>query len=113
MFAQTPRTRRGAGGLGIGLSLTRSLRRCTAAPSMPAAKAWAGEASSSCALPVVLEGELIDSPGEACRPRFIRKRKKMLVVDDNVDAANTLEALLGMDGSVTTAYDGVAAVAPR
>jgi CheY-like chemotaxis protein len=29
-----------------------------------------------------------------------------------VDAANTLEALLGMDGfAVTTAYDGVAAVA--
>ena len=37
---------------------------------------------------------------------------RILVVDDNVDAANTLGALLGMDGfAVTTAYDGVAAVA--
>ena len=33
------------------------------------------------------------------------------MVDDNVDAANTLEALLGLDGFVvTTAYDGIAAV---
>jgi CheY-like chemotaxis protein len=33
-------------------------------------------------------------------------------VDDNVDAANTLGGLLGMDGfTVTTVYDGVAAVA--
>ena len=39
-------------------------------------------------------------------------RKRILVVDDNVDAADTLEALLGMDGfDVTTAYDGLAAVA--
>lgn len=38
--------------------------------------------------------------------------KKILVVDDNVDAADTLEALLGMDGfQVTTVYDGIAAVA--
>ena len=37
--------------------------------------------------------------------------KKILVVDDNVDAADTLQALLGMDGfDVTTAYDGLAAV---
>jgi CheY-like chemotaxis protein len=37
--------------------------------------------------------------------------RKVLVVDDNVDAANTLEALLGLDGFVvTTAYDGIAAV---
>lgn len=39
-------------------------------------------------------------------------RKKILVVDDNVDAADTLQALLGMDGfDVTTAHDGLAAVA--
>ena len=38
--------------------------------------------------------------------------KKILVVDDNVDAADTLEALLEMDGfEVSTAYDGLAAVA--
>ena len=38
--------------------------------------------------------------------------KKILVVDDNVDAADTLEALLDMDGfHVTTVYDGLAAVA--
>lgn len=38
--------------------------------------------------------------------------KKVLVVDDNVDAADTLKALLGMDGfEVTVVYDGLAAVA--
>ena len=37
--------------------------------------------------------------------------KKVLLVDDNVDAADTLEMLLGMDGfQVTTVYDGVAAL---
>ena len=41
-----------------------------------------------------------------------RMTKKVLLVDDNVDAADTLEMLLGMDGfQVTTVYDGVAALA--
>lgn len=38
--------------------------------------------------------------------------RRILVVDDNVDAANTLHDLLNRDGfEVTTVYDGVAAVA--
>jgi CheY-like chemotaxis protein len=38
--------------------------------------------------------------------------RRILVVDDNVDAANTLHELLDLDGfDVTTVYDGVAAVA--
>ena len=41
-----------------------------------------------------------------------RMTKKVLLVDDNVDAADTLEMLLGMDGfQVTTVYDGIAALA--
>ena len=41
-----------------------------------------------------------------------RMTKKVLLVDDNVDAADTLEMLLGMDGfQVTTVYDGVTALA--
>ena len=40
------------------------------------------------------------------------QRKIVLVVDDNVDAANTLNTLLGLDGfTVTTVYDGAQAVA--
>jgi CheY-like chemotaxis protein len=40
-----------------------------------------------------------------------RMTKRILIVDDNVDAADTLEALLGMDGfEVTTVYDGIAAI---
>ncbi|RYX95721.1 MAG: hybrid sensor histidine kinase/response regulator [Comamonadaceae bacterium] len=42
----------------------------------------------------------------------LEQMKKILVVDDNVDAADTLEALLAMDGfEVRTVYDGLAAVA--
>ena len=46
------------------------------------------------------------------KPRGNLMARKILVVDDNVDAADTLEALLGMDGfDVTTVYDGIAAIA--
>ena len=45
-------------------------------------------------------------------PAVSGRLRKVLVVDDNVDAADTLGALLGMDGfAVSTVYDGVAAVA--
>ena len=63
-----------------------------------------GQQDAQAAAPQVLAvpgtGAGLKSPGSS------------LVVDDNVDAADTLEVLLGMDGfTVTTVYDGVAAVA--
>jgi CheY-like chemotaxis protein len=64
-------------------------------------------------LPVVLEGARPLAPAAAAQEVKARtSSRKILVVDDNVDAANTLQALLDMDGfSASVAYDGLAAVA--
>jgi signal transduction histidine kinase/CheY-like chemotaxis protein len=112
LFAQTPVPGEAPTGLGIGLSLARQFAEMHGGTLHAASEGLGHGSEFVLALPVVLEGEQPEAPrptGAAAAPGNFRK---ILVVDDNVDAANTLEALLDMDGfAVTTAYDGVAAVA--
>jgi hypothetical protein len=62
------------------------------------------------ALPVVVGWNSL-KPGGATGSRRRAPANRVLVVDDNVDAADTLEALLTMEGfAVTVAYDGAAAL---
>jgi CheY-like chemotaxis protein len=112
LFAQTPVPGEAPTGLGIGLSLARQFAEMHGG-TLHAVSEGPGKGSEFVlAMPVVLEGEQPESPAPAAAAAAPAKAKKILVVDDNVDAANTLEALLGMDGFVvTTAYDGLAAVA--
>jgi CheY-like chemotaxis protein/nitrogen-specific signal transduction histidine kinase len=112
LFAQTPVPGEAPTGLGIGLSLAKQFAEMHGG-SLQARSEGLGRGSEFVLeLPVVLEGEQPESPAQAGAAALAANARKILVVDDNVDAANTLEALLGMDGfTVTTAYDGVAAVA--
>lgn len=117
LFAQTPVPGEAPTGLGIGLSLARQFAEMHGG-TIRVSSAGLGQGSEFIlAIPVVLQNEApaplaedsrisAGSPAASSGPA-----RNILVVDDNVDAADTLHALLGMDGfAVTTVYDGLAAV---
>jgi signal transduction histidine kinase/ActR/RegA family two-component response regulator len=116
LFVQGPRSPdRPEGGLGVGLTLVRSLvamhggevlayseglhRGCTFTVKLPrlVRAAQAAEAAATPATP---------------RPRPGSRARRILIVDDNVDGAELLSALFVHDGhDVVTAHDGPAALA--
>ncbi len=112
LFVQTPVPGEAPTGLGIGLSLARQFAGMHGGTIYASSEGLGRGSEFVLTLPVVVEGAQLAVPLQVASPAVSGNAKKILVVDDNVDAANTLGALLGMDGfAVTTAYDGVAAVA--
>ena len=115
MFAQAHRSAgKGQGGLGIGLTMVRSLVEMHHG-TVEARSAGPGEGSEFIVrLPLAPElGVAEDAPrlGEA-RPTAPFHGQRILVVDDNRDAADTLGLLLEADGAeVRVVYDGRAALA--
>lgn len=126
LFAQTPVPGEAPTGLGIGLSLARQFAEMHGGTLHASSQGLGHGSEFVLTLPVVtqqaqpvhdvepLQGGLAKNslPANPEIEKVSVNKKKILVVDDNVDAADTLEALLGMDGfEVSTAYDGLAAVA--
>ncbi|MES2323434.1 MAG: response regulator [Pseudomonadota bacterium] len=98
-------------GLGIGLSLSRQFAEMHGG-SVHATSEGLGKGSEFIVtLPVVTEGRPIKAvPGMPVEPHQ-DQRPKVLVVDDNRDAADSLQALFEMENcSVATAYDGYQAL---
>lgn len=114
LFAQTPVPGEAPTGLGIGLSLARQFAEMHGGTLHAVSEGLGRGSEFVLTLPVVVEQQH-SPPGRevaVVAPAFAGRLRKVLVVDDNADAADTLNVLLGMDGfAVSTAYDGVAAVA--
>jgi signal transduction histidine kinase/ActR/RegA family two-component response regulator len=110
MFSQSRTVGEPTSGLGLGLHLTRAFAQLHGG-TLTARSDGPGRGSEFVlSVPVVVNtaAEQLASPRRqgACRNRSI------LVVDDNVDAASTLGALLTLQGaSVEVAHDGTQAVA--
>jgi CheY-like chemotaxis protein len=99
------------GGLGVGLALVRRVIELHGG-SIQARSAGEGRGAEFIArFPLSVEQLKVVARGEPRAPSALR-RLRILVVDDNKDAADTLSQLLAsMDQDICTVYDGVAAVA--
>lgn len=114
LFAQTPVPGEAPTGLGIGLSLARQFAEMHGGKLHAVSDGLGRGSEFVLTLPVVVEPKHSPRGQEVAvvAPAVSGRLRKVLVVDDNADAADTLNVLLGMDGfAVSTAYDGVAAVA--
>ena len=111
MFTQAERSLdRSQGGLGIGLCLVKRLVELHG--GSVSANSVLGQGSEFVVrLPVTeMPGQTSPSP-EFDAPLPLPKGRRVLVVDDNVDAAKSLALLLEMTGhEVMLAYDGIHAV---
>jgi len=119
MFTQVERSlTRSNGGLGIGLSLVRRLVELHGG-SVLAASDGVGQGSTfTVRLPLVVATPATPAGPDAVRADAVQpqgqpgRRLRVLVADDNVDAAQTLAALLEIAGHETrVVHDGVAALA--
>ena len=99
---------RSGGGLGIGLTLVRHLVKLHGGTvKAESAGEWQGT-QVTVRLPLVSAGE---ESASSPAPTESGQRRRVLVVDDNVDAAESLVALLGMWGHEAHArHDGPAVV---
>ncbi|HEY1102362.1 MAG TPA: response regulator [Burkholderiaceae bacterium] len=112
LFAQTPVPGEAPTGLGIGLSLARQFAEMHGGTLSASSPGLGQGCDFVMALPVVVAAPLALLPAAEIPTAATGTPLKILVVDDNIDAAHSLQMLLSMKGfAVTTAFDGVAALA--
>jgi signal transduction histidine kinase/ActR/RegA family two-component response regulator len=113
LFTQVDRSLdRAQGGLGIGLTLVHRLIELHGG-SVRASSAGPGQGSEFVVrLPLLRDGPVVAAPTNGqCKEARDAAPARILVVDDNMDAADSLATLLRMaEHEVQTAYDGPSAL---
>lgn len=110
MFTQVDRNlERSQGGLGIGLSIVKRLVEMHGG-SIEAKSDGHGRGSEFVVrLPIVMS--LVPTQNDEAKPKLASNRRRVLVVDDNRDAAKSLAMMLKLMGNETkTAHDGLEAL---
>lgn len=110
MFMQVDRTaERSQGGLGIGLTLVKRLAEMHGG-SIEAKSAGEGHGSAFIVRLPILSTPAGSSPGASDTAAASSAKRRILIVDDNKDSADSLALLLEITGNKTyMAHDGVEA----
>jgi signal transduction histidine kinase/DNA-binding response OmpR family regulator len=114
LFSQGERSLdRSLGGLGVGLTVVQRLVELHQGRVEVASEGPGHGAEFRLLLPCISEVPSADAPArEAPRPRRRAEGRRVLVVDDNVDAADSIAVLLRMEGhEVKTVTDAAQALA--
>lgn len=112
LFAQAPISlSRSQGGLGVGLTLVRSLVKLHGGQVAAQSPGLGKGSTFTVRLPVVAPPDALTNAPQAPQPARSGRAVSVLVVDDNRDAADSLAALLRMGGHrAEVAYTGLGAL---
>ena len=112
IFTQVDRSlERSQGGLGIGLTLVKRLTELHGGDIVARSDGPGRGSEFTVRLPVLPEAGAEPQPGPLAQKAPALPARRILVVDDNRDSADSLAMLLGILGNeVRTAYDGVEGV---
>ncbi len=112
LFTQADRSLdRSQGGLGIGLTLVRRLVEMHGGSVVAHSDGLGKGSTFTVRLPALASPPVLPAATDAPAPPAAAAARQILVVDDNVDAAQSLALLLQLEGNdVHTAHDGLAAL---